>query len=401
MVTLVTGLASTYLYHRLYKWSDLPKPIRLIALWILVLAVVLQFVGPGVYRSTDLSVRNPGVQALQWIAYSLMGLICYLLFYSALYDGGGLARAAWTKLKGLRRKADPTSNPAERRAFLATTGQGSLLFAAAASTLAGVVQATQGPEVREVEVPIENLPPSWEGLRIAQISDLHVGPTIDRTYAQRVVEQTLQLKPDLIALTGDFIDGTVNQLREEVAPLGKLNAPHGVFFCTGNHEYFSGVESWIEEFTHLGFKCLGNRHEVVSIRGHDLVVAGVHDYSAQRFNPSHKSSPLQALEGAPQNAALRLLLAHQPKSIYEASDAGVDLQLSGHTHNGQFFPVNFLVHLVQPYVKGLNLHHGKNGKKTWIYVNVGTGYWGPPVRLGVPSEITLLKLKIGHAASSA
>lgn len=194
------------------------------------------------------------------------------------------------------------------------------------------------------------------------------------------------LSPDLIAFTGDLVDGTVGRLSEDVTPLSRLAAPLGAYFVTGNHEYYSGARVWIEEVRRLGLIVLENEHRIVGRGKGRLLVAGVNDFHAGRFYASHASSPAKALIGAGRHHT-RILLAHQPRSIFETALAGYHLQLSGHTHGGQYYPWQYLVSLNQPYVSGLHKH-----RDTWIYISRGTGYWGPPVRLGAPSEITDIRL---------
>jgi predicted MPP superfamily phosphohydrolase len=258
---------------------------------------------------------------------------------------------------------------------------------ALAVTLVGFVNARRLARVVRVEVPIAGLPAELDGYSIAQISDIHVGPTIKRPYLNAIVNKVNGLKPDAIAVTGDLVDGSVQRLALHTEPLARLSAPDGAFFVTGNHEYYSGAEQWIAEVRRLGLRVLMNEH-VIRRRGDAaLMIAGVTDYSAQHFNPAHKSDPHLAAAGAPRDVAVRILLAHQPRSAPAAADAGFDLQLSGHTHGGQFFPWNFFVPLQQPFVAGLN-----RVRSLWVYTSRGTGYWGPPKRFGAPSEITLVRL---------
>jgi predicted MPP superfamily phosphohydrolase len=221
-----------------------------------------------------------------------------------------------------------------------------------------------------------------------QISDLHVGPTIRRSFVQKVVETANGLKPDAIVVTGDSVDGRVSDLRPHIEPFAQLRATHGVFGVTGNHEYYSGAEGWVRELRRLGVEMLMNEHRVLRHQGASLVLAGVTDYSAGHFDPGQASDPQRALQSAPAGMRPRILLAHQPRSADAAERAGADLQLSGHTHGGQFLPWRWFVPLQQPYVAGLHRHG-----RMWIYTSRGTGYWGPPKRLGAPSEITRLRLK--------
>jgi uncharacterized protein len=254
-------------------------------------------------------------------------------------------------------------------------------------TLVGFAGARRRARIVSVEVPLANLPPALQGFLIAQISDVHVGSQIKQKYVDAIVDAVNGLDPDLIAVTGDLVDGTVHDLSRHVAPLGRLSARHGAFLVTGNHEYYSGERAWTAEFRRLGLRVLLNEHVVVRHGGAPLVVAGVTDYSAHHFDPQQRSDPAAALLGAPTDAGARILLAHQPRSAAAADTAGFDLQLSGHTHGGQFWPWNLFVRFQQPFTAGLHrLNH------LWIYISRGTGYWGPPNRFGAPSEITLLRL---------
>jgi predicted MPP superfamily phosphohydrolase len=257
---------------------------------------------------------------------------------------------------------------------------------AALATLVGWANARRRPAVREVEVPIAGLPPALHGFTLVQITDLHVGVTIRRGFVQRVVDTVNRLQPDVVVVTGDTIDGRVDELREHVGPLGTLAARHGVYAVTGNHEYYSGAPAWIAEYRRLGMRVLLNEHVVLQHGDAALVLAGITDFSAGHFDPAHRSDPVRALKGAPAGAP-RVLLAHQPRSADAAERAGADLQISGHTHGGQFLPWRWFVPLQQPYTAGLHRHG-----RMWIYTSRGTGYWGPPKRLGAPSEITRLRL---------
>jgi predicted MPP superfamily phosphohydrolase len=254
-------------------------------------------------------------------------------------------------------------------------------------TLIGLFNARKLAKVVNVDVPIAGLPKALHGYTIVQISDIHVGPTIKRRYLDAIVDQVNALGPDAIAVTGDVVDGSVQKLAPHTAPLARLSAPDGQFFVTGNHEYYSNAEQWIAEMRRLGLTVLMNEHVLRERDGAAFMIAGVTDYSAHHFHPSHRSDPQQAAAGAPAGLAVRILLAHQPRSAEAAADAGFGLQLSGHTHGGQFFPWNLFVPLQQPFTAGLQRLRG-----LWVYTSRGTGYWGPPKRFGAPSEITRLRL---------
>ena len=307
---------------------------------------------------------------LAWVAYLGMGFFIVCTTLLILRDLGGL-------LLGLVYPID-----AALHAYL----DGAAFAFSWVAAVYGYYQARRTPAVRRVEVPIANLPSALVGLRIVQISDLHVGPTIKGPFVERVVARVNQLQPDLIAFTGDLADGSVERLAPHTAPLAKLTAPLGVYFCTGNHEYYSGVDSWTEQARRLGFDVLLNEGRQIDCGDARIALAGATDFSAGELVPDHASDPAKAL-AASTGADVRILLAHQPRSIEAASQAGCHLQLSGHTHGGQFAPWKYAIPLQQPYVAGLHKF-----RDTWIYVHRGTGYWGPPLRLGAPSEIALLTL---------
>lgn len=253
-------------------------------------------------------------------------------------------------------------------------------------TVLGFLNARRTPIVREVDIPLPNLPPGLEGFRIVQITDVHVGPTIKREFLARVVARVNTLDAHLIAITGDLVDGSVSALRSHVTPLRELQSRHGTFFVAGNHDFYSGIDAWLRELHGLGMTVLHNQHVHIDHDTNTLVLGGISDYGGWQFGEEHRSDPQRALLGA-RNDVPKILLAHQPRSAAAAAAAGFHVQISGHTHGGQFLPWNFLVPLQQPVTAGLHRLDGM-----WLYVSRGTGYWGPPKRLGAPSEITLLRL---------
>ena len=298
---------------------------------------------------------------------------------------GGLAMGLFSSLLVLTVLRDLLGALADAPSLAAPTA-GGVLGLAGLFTLVGYVNARRLARVVRVDVPLANLPPALEGFTIVQLSDIHIGPTIKREYVRAIVERVNRLDADLVAITGDVVDGGVEALREHAAPLGGLRSRHGSYVVTGNHEYYSGAAAWMREFERIGLRGLHNRHTVIDHGGARLVLAGVTDYSAAAFDAAQASDPAAALAGSPPGLP-RILLAHQPRSARAAAAAGFDLQLSGHTHGGQFWPWNHLVRLQQPFTAGLH----RLGRLT-IYTSRGTGYWGPPKRFGAPSEITLLRL---------
>ncbi|KAA0911829.1 metallophosphoesterase [Pusillimonas sp. ANT_WB101] len=263
---------------------------------------------------------------------------------------------------------------------------------AIAAVLIGLYNARKVARVVDVNVPITNLPKSLQGFTIVQLSDVHVGATIKRGYIERIVKAVNALQPNAIALTGDLVDGSVASLRNDVEPLSKLVAQHGVYVVTGNHEYYSGAQEWVNEFRRIGLTVLMNEHCVITHNTSLLIMAGVTDYGAGAFDRTQASDPTAALRGAPDQAAVRIVLAHQPRSASAAAAAGFDLQLSGHTHGGQFWPWKYFIPLQQPFTAGLHRLGAMH-----VYVSRGTGYWGPPLRLGAPSEITRIRLTCAQA----
>ena len=335
---------------------------------------------------------NAGLHLLTWAGYLGVGFLSFVFSYVVIRDLVWLPVAAVKKIKARiaksaqhREEIRPIESPS-RRGFLVNSMNYGILAAAALTTGFGVAEAKQTPQVKRVPVPIDKLPPDLKGFRIVQITDIHVNPTFRRTNVEEIVEVVNTLKADVVALTGDLVDGSVDQLGYDVAPLAQIQSVSGNFFVTGNHEYYSGVLEWVEEIRRLGFTVLLNEHQIIARGKAKLLLAGVTDYRGGNFLSSHRSDPQKALDGAPP-ADVKILLAHQPKNIFSAARAGYDLQISGHTHGGQFFPWNLLVGFAQPYVYGLHTH-----ENTQIYVSRGTGYWGPPVRVGSPSEITLIEI---------
>ncbi len=379
-----------YVGRRLIGPSSLSRWGRAGAWAVVATSYLLLLGGNVLYRNWTTGPLPGWLSALQWTLYISMGLLVLLLL---LLLGRDLLRLGSRILRLFRRLLQPkdsrkTDAPdPSRRLFLTNSVNVGVLGASGLLMGAGVYHATQAPTVERVRIPIHNLPQEFEGFSIAQISDLHIGPTLGRRFVESVVDTVNRLGADAIVMTGDMIDGHVPQLRPELAPLTELHAAEGRYWVTGNHEYYWGARRWSEEAQRLGFDVLQNEHRVIRRGNARLLMAGVTDYNGGRFDESHRSNPEKALMGAKADD-VKILLAHQPRSCYAATQAGVDLQLSGHTHGGQFVPWNLLVRLQQPYVAGLFRHDDR----LQVYVNRGTGYWGPPLRLGVPSEVSLLEL---------
>jgi predicted MPP superfamily phosphohydrolase len=367
--TVLALLALLHLYIGIRLVPDMALSVGGIALGVLLLAMLAILVPVGLLAPT-LRRRRWTDQAV-WAGLIAMGFFSSLLVLTFLRD-----------IVLLFLSVIGAGGPA----FTHDTAVGVPLVALAV-TVIGFVNARRVARVVQVEVPIADLPHALNGYTIAQITDIHVGPTIKRGYLNAIVNRVNGLKPDAIAITGDLVDGSVRRLALHTEPLKRLTARDGAFFVTGNHEYYSGALEWITELRRLGLTVLMNEHVVRERNGAALMIAGVSDYSAHHFHESHRSDPCAAAAGAPGNVQVRVLLAHQPRTALAAADCGYHLQLSGHTHGGQFFPWNLFVPLQQPFVAGLN-----RVRDLWVYTSRGTGYWGPPKRFGAPSEITLVKL---------
>lgn len=384
----VIALGYAYVGWRLISPSGLGKGWKLVA-WAGILAM---FLLPVTSVFLDRSGYVEISSRLAWITYVSMGFFSFLFTFILLRDAG--LSVAWLvqKAYSLFTSSDipvdsgTPPDPGRRRMMIQAMNLG-IIGVAAGLTAYGVYEARRRPAIKEIDVPVRGLPPSLDGFRIVQITDIHAGLTVRKNFVELIVEMTNSLNPDLIAFTGDMVDGSVDSLKNDVSPLAGLRAKHGVYFVTGNHEYYSGAREWVEEARRLGMNVLLNSHAVVNESGGKLLIAGVTDHSGGEFFEDHISDPALAVSGAPACDA-RILLAHQPRSLYKAMPLGFDLLLTGHTHGGQFFPWNFAATAGQPYLHGLHDHEG-----TWIYVSRGTGYWGPPVRLGSRSEITVVKLK--------
>jgi hypothetical protein len=327
-------------------------------------------------------VLRPGVTgALVWGAYVWMGTMFLLLVLLVAGDvarllGLGVARFA------LEAPLDPT-----RRQFLARATSAGTALGGLALGFAALRAGLAPPRLEQVRVALRRLPRALSGTTIVQISDLHVGPTIGRAFVEDVVARANALAPDVVAITGDLVDGSVADLADAVAPLAQLRARHGVFFVTGNHEYYSGASAWARHLATLGVRVLRNERVTIGAGADSFDLAGVDDHSARRYHPRHGPDLTVALAGR-DPARECVLLAHQPKAVHDASRHGVGLVLCGHTHGGQIWPFGFVVRLTQPYIAGLARHD----ETTQIYVSRGTGYWGPPMRLRKPGELTRIEL---------
>lgn len=378
-LTVLFGISLSihfYFWVRLVRPSALPPPWPLLCTaWLALFAIYLP-ASLILERWTPRSVHT----VFSWVTFVWMGF-AFLLF--ALTLTGELVRAARLAASAAR-WLPGREDPDFLRGFHRAVSGGALGGALLLSGLA--LFSGLGPvPVKRVRIALPRWPASLSPYTIAQISDLHVGPTLGRRFVLGVVEKIERMKPDLIVITGDLADGSVKELASDLDPLSRLRARDGVYFVTGNHEYYSGVDAWVAFLRARGIRVL--RNERVSIGeagGFDL--AGVEDFHAHGPDPEHHPDLPRALAGRDPGRPL-ILLAHQPRAVVEASSLGVDLQISGHTHGGQIFPFHLIVNLTQPFLAGLH-----QLGRAHIYVSRGTGEWGPPMRLLAPREITRIEL---------
>jgi hypothetical protein len=276
-------------------------------------------------------------------------------------------------------------NGVDRRLVLA---RGAAIFAgltAAGITGYGVRTALGPPQLDRVQIPLAKLPRAMDGTRIAVVSDIHIGPLTGTNHVRRIVDLINSVDADVVAIVGDLVDGTVAELGPGAAALADIRARHGAYFVTGNHEYYSGHEEWIAEVARLGIRPLRNERLEIPARGGVLDLAGVNDVGGDAYGDGPDMA--KALGGR-DPARPVVLMAHQPRQAFEAAKHGVDLQVSGHTHGGQMMPFNLLIPLQQPVTKGLGVVDGVP-----VYVTNGAGFWGPPVRVGAPPQVTLINLR--------
>jgi predicted MPP superfamily phosphohydrolase len=356
IVLTVLGSAHAYIWWRFVAAPSWPAPFEIVA------TIAIFAMAPSLPATIFIVRRFTRAQAkpVLWIAYTWFGCAVYLFVAAAITHA---VCAVWS--------VDPRA--------AAEAGVAGVIVVIAY----GAVHARRPPTVRRHNVSLAKLPPDASGYTIVQLTDMHVGWTLGADFVEEVVAIVNRLAPDLVVLTGDLVDGHVRELAEHVAPLANLRAKDGVFAVTGNHEYYWNVHAWVAHFSSLGIRFL--RNERVTIRG-ALELAGTDDITAAAMAADHGEDVSRAVAG--RDPALPLvLLAHHPRTVTTAAAAGVDLQLSGHTHGGQLLPLGWLVRLFEPRVAGL----ARFGP-TWLYVSEGTGFWGPPLRIGTSCEIAAITL---------
>jgi len=363
-----------YLWTQLIRDTGVGFPTRRVMIGILAALAV------GVPAAVIMSRLVPPSSSSRWITpvYLWIGVSTVVVLSVAAID---LVRGAYS----LAAFGLGGPDPDQRRALARLAAAAALTIGLGASGWA----ALEGRRVRikRIEVPLKKLPIALDGLSIVQLSDLHIGPVIGRGFVERVVAMANDLAPDIVAITGDLVDATVEELSGEVAPLARLTSRFGTFFVTGNHEYFADAPGWCQYLAQLGVRVLRNEHVAIERGGQVLHLAGIDDYESERIEVGHRPDLAKAVAGRDPSRPL-VLLAHQPRAIRDAVRHGVDLQLSGHTHGGQLWPLGWLQRMSQPIVAGL-----KKFNDTFLYVSCGTGSSGPPMRLAAPAEITHITLR--------
>jgi predicted MPP superfamily phosphohydrolase len=375
LLSTVVGI-HLYIARRLVFDTELGSPLReasLLGLAVLFATLFLQPIGERL-------LRPPWSRAIAWPASLWMGFAFLLVVLLAATD-------LLLVLLGATGVADGSAASVARPRALGVA------VAALLAGLFGVRSALRPPVVTRRQLRLSRWPAALDGFRIVQITDVHIGPILGRRFAERVADCCNALEPDLVAVTGDLVDGSVRSLADEVMPFARLRARHGVFFVTGNHDYYSGERAWVARARELGMRVLRNERVTIGADGAAFDLAGVDDHRGDLVRPGQREDLARALDGRDPQRPVGLL-AHDPSTFRRARRHPVDLQISGHTHGGQIWPFVYLVRLVVPWVAG----HYRSGASQ-LYVSRGTGFWGPPMRILAPAEITEITLRAPEPAA--
>lgn len=421
MVLAAVALLNGYLWFRLVRSTTRPGRWRRRLTRLVVVLAALPVAALLLRRTLPPDTAAP----LDWAGYLWLGTSFYLFLALLALEPVRLVLRRWTRRPPAVPAAEPVADPVaagapappgppdggeaggavrqdreaggaapdpSRRLFLAR----SLAVTAGAVALGtagtGVYFANSAPVVRRVPVTLRGLDPALDGLRVVTFSDGHLSATYGGRRFERLVETVNEQRPDVVAIVGDLVDGDLDELREEAAPLADLVSEQGVFFVTGNHEYFVDTTPWLRHLPTLGVDVLRNERVAIRRGGASFDLAGVDDRTAESSGLRGHGADLDAALDGRDDAVPVVLLAHQPVQVEQARAAGVDLQLSGHTHGGQLWPFDYAVRLDQPAVEGLSRHGD-----TQLYVTSGAGYWGPPMRIGARPEVTVVELRSPRA----
>lgn len=379
LLTAIVAGVHTYIWRRVVRDTGLKGAIRKLVTGMVVL-------GALVVPATLALARRLPRDYVEWLAIAAflwMGGLMYFVLSLLPWD-------VWLSFRK-RVQRQPEMEPG-RRLFLARAAAGAAAVTTTGMVSIGLSNAMGEVETQEISVELARLPKTLDGLRIVQLTDVHIGPLLDGRFLDGIVEKANALKPDLVVITGDLVDGSVAHIGPDVARLARLQSRWGTYFCTGNHEYYSGADEWLAFLKKHGIRSLTNERLEIGDKGGTFDLAGIPDRQGRVFVDSHIPNMEGTLQGRDPDREL-VLLSHRPNPIHEAARLGVGLQLSGHTHGGQLWPITAATKLVHPYSSGLHHHN----RKTWIYVSRGTGFWGPPMRILAPAEITSITLTSGLA----
>ncbi len=389
IMVLVLLVAVLYCGFRLIPRTSLRGKRKVLA-WIFICLPLLNVPLNMYIRTNSFEGTSPlWLDVALFISYILLGLLSTLFTFSFMYDlflgSKWLYKKFFPNLPSASIATSAELENKSRRIFMQNSISAGIASTAAGMVLFGAHEALSLPQTKHIRVPIKNLPKNFHGFSIVQLTDLHINKPLPVTRMEKIVQTVNSYTPDVIVITGDLSDSHVKHVQTHTEPLRALKAKEGKYFVTGNHEYYTNVQQWLAEVARLDLINLHNEHRSIERGAHRLLMCGVPDLQAFQFT-GEKSDPVAAQAGSRQGD-IKILLSHQPQSIYKAVDVDYDLQISGHTHGGQFFPWNYVIDFVQPYVHGLY-----KVENTHLYVSRGTGYWGPAVRIGAASEITLLTL---------
>jgi predicted MPP superfamily phosphohydrolase len=379
----VLGLMHLYVWKRLIKDTAAPGLRRRVATTVLI--------GLGLLLAATLIVPRllavPEPAWLAWPGYLWFGLIAYLFLALLAVEPIRLALRGWSRRPPTVEPPEPDRAGVNRRVFIARTAAVAAGVGSVGLVGVGAATALGPPQVLQIPVRLRRLNPAFNGFRIAVVSDVHLGPLAGRSHTERIVRIINEQEPDLVAIVGDLVDGTVEELGYAAEPLRDLHSREGSFFVTGNHEYFvDDTASWLRELDRLGVQTLRNENTTIRRGTGAFDLVGVNDIVGAERNDGPDFD--RALRGSADTRPT-VLLAHQPVQVTEASARGVDLQLSGHTHGGQMWPFHYAVDMVQPSLAGLS-----TVGDTALYVSRGAGFWGPPVRIGAPPDISVVTLGV-------